>query len=106
MICNSCMIGDEEKEKSKVKLNVSKSGFHFNEVDYSMENFAYDKPQFMTIDIHEKDDEHCLRCFGCLSITRSSCFKGIKKDLLTIKLRRFYRPDYISSEKAYVSDIQ
>lgn len=54
------------------------------EVDYSMENFAYDKPQFMTIDIHEKDDEHCLRCFGCLSITRSKCFKGIKKICLRL----------------------
>lgn len=30
--CNSCMIGEEEERKSKVKLNVSKSGFLFNEV--------------------------------------------------------------------------
>lgn len=30
--CNLCMIGEEEERKLKVKFNVLKSGFFFNEV--------------------------------------------------------------------------
>lgn len=44
------MINEEEEGRSKVKLNVLKSEFLFNGVDYSLEDYVYLKPLFITID--------------------------------------------------------
>ncbi|EOA17989.1 hypothetical protein CARUB_v10006424mg [Capsella rubella] len=116
--CSSCKIREDEEEKSKTKLNATNSGFLSNGIEYSAGDFLYVIPKYITKD-------------GLKKVTRTEKFKygkniGLKAfvvcqllDVIVLKeprqgyntcfevnLRRFYRPEDISEEKAYRSDIQ
>ncbi|XP_019093153.1 PREDICTED: DNA (cytosine-5)-methyltransferase 1-like [Camelina sativa] len=42
--CNSCKIREHKEERSAIKLNVSKTGFFSNGIEYSAEDFVYVNP--------------------------------------------------------------
>ena len=62
------MIREELEGRSKIKLNVSKSGFVFIGVDYSKEDYVYVKPQFIMIDELKIQvwEEQWLKSFCCM----------------------------------------
>ncbi|KAJ0253860.1 Bromo adjacent homology (BAH) domain-containing protein [Hirschfeldia incana] len=104
--CSSCEIREDEKERSKLKLSASKTGFVFNGVDYCMEDYAYVNPKFMYAPekVQKFERNVDLKSFAIcqlLDVVVSSI-----NDLVETKVRRFYRPEDISLEKAYSADIQ
>ncbi|KAG7537210.1 C-5 cytosine methyltransferase [Arabidopsis suecica] len=111
--CNSCKIREDEEERSRIKLNVSKTGFFSNGIEYSVEDFVYVNPD--SIDGKEgsktsfKSGRNIgLRAYVVCQLLEIVPKESRKGDLgsFDVKVRRFYRPEDVSAEKAYASDIQ
>ncbi|XP_010472460.1 PREDICTED: DNA (cytosine-5)-methyltransferase 2-like [Camelina sativa] len=118
-LCTSCKIREDEAERSKTKLNASKTNFYSNGVEYSVEDFVYIIPSYITKDGLENGSKRKPfirygRNIGLsayvvcqlLDIVVVSEPKRASKASFEVKVARFYRPEDISGEKAYTSDIQ
>ncbi|CAN8255576.1 unnamed protein product [Cochlearia groenlandica] len=114
--CSSCRMRDDEEEKSETKLNASKTGFYVNGVEYSADDFVYVNPEYIAIDELKKSRDNFksgrnigLRAFVVCQLLEIIVKKESRKadsGYFEVKVRRFYRPEDISAEKAYTSDIQ
>ncbi|KAF8083357.1 hypothetical protein N665_0778s0010 [Sinapis alba] len=109
--CNSCRIRDDEEKRTEIKLNASKTGFSSNGVDYSVDDYVYVKPEnidgSMEANGRFKSGRNIgLRPFVVCQILEIIVLKESRKASFEVKVRRFYRPEDVSDEKAYASDIQ
>ncbi|CAA7027839.1 unnamed protein product [Microthlaspi erraticum] len=110
--CNSCRIRADEEERSKLKLNASKTGFFSKGIEYSVEDYVYVTPDSITSDESTKGDEKFKsgRNIGLKAFVVCQLLEVIVKDSrkgsFEVSVRRFHRPEDISPEKAYASDIQ
>ncbi|XP_010442374.1 PREDICTED: DNA (cytosine-5)-methyltransferase 1-like [Camelina sativa] len=112
--CNSCKIREDEEERSAIKLNVSKTGFFSNGIEYSTEDFVYVNPD--SIDglkedirtVYKSGRNIGLRAYVVCQLLEIVPKESRKADLdsFDVKVRRFYRPEDVSADKAYASDIQ
>ncbi|KAJ0233375.1 DNA (cytosine-5)-methyltransferase 1 [Hirschfeldia incana] len=109
--CSSCRIRDDEEKRTEIKLNASKTGFSSGGVDYSVNDYVYVKPE--NIDGSREANGRFksgrnigLRPFVVCQILEIIVLKESRKDSFEVKVRRFYRPEDVSDEKAYASDIQ
>ena len=109
--CSSCRIRDDEEKKTEIKLNASKTGFSSNGVDYSVDDYVYVKPE--DIDGSKEANGRFksgrnigLRPFVVCQILEIIVRKESRKASFEVKVRRLYRPEDVSDEKAYASDIQ
>ncbi|CAH8276765.1 unnamed protein product [Arabidopsis lyrata] len=112
--CSSCKIREDEEERSKTKLNDSKRGFLSNGIEYSSEDFVYVIPNYINEDGKRRPSFKYSQNVGLQAfvvcqlvdiIVLTEPKKGSKASF-EVNLRRFYRPEDISVEKAYASDIQ
>ncbi|CAH2044605.1 unnamed protein product, partial [Thlaspi arvense] len=111
--CNSCRIREDEKERSKIKLNDSRTGFSSNGSEYISGDYVYVNPQIMIQDgLKVKGKFKGGRNIGLDAFVVCQ-FLGIyiptqsnRNGSFGVYVRRFYRPEDISAEKAYTSDIQ
>ncbi|VVB07151.1 unnamed protein product [Arabis nemorensis] len=114
--CNSCRLREDEEKRSEIKLNVTKTGFFSKGIEYSAEDYVYVKPDYMTVDglkngigNFKSGRNIGLRAFVVCQLLEIIVPKDSRKaDLgsFEVKVRRFYRPEDISADKAYTSDIQ
>ncbi|AEE83379.1 (cytosine-5-)-methyltransferase [Arabidopsis thaliana] len=116
--CSSCKIRENEEERSKTKLNDSKTGFLSNGIEYHNGDFVYVLPNYITKDGLKKGSRRttlkCGRNVGLKAFVVCQLLDVIvleesrkaSKASFQVKLTRFYRPEDISEEKAYASDIQ
>ncbi|EOA28898.1 hypothetical protein CARUB_v10025150mg [Capsella rubella] len=117
--CSSCKTREDEEERSKTKLNASKTGFFSNGIEYSAEDFVYVIPSYITKDgVHKDAGRKPFIRYGrniglrayvvcqLLDIIVAKEPKRVDKTSFEVKVKRFYRPEDISSDKAYTSDIQ
>ncbi|KAI4351936.1 hypothetical protein L6164_006235 [Bauhinia variegata] len=112
-ICQSCKLKEAQKEKDTFKVNSSKTGFLFRGIEYSVYDYVYVSPFYF----EERIDQ------GTFKSGRNVGLKAyvvcqvleiiIKKEpeqaemqSTQVKVRRFFRPEDMSSEKAYCSDIR
>ncbi|KAG2259190.1 hypothetical protein Bca52824_078484 [Brassica carinata] len=102
---------DVTLEKTEIKLNASKTGFSSNGVDYSVDDYVYVKPE--DIDGSKEANGRFksgrnigLRPFVVCQILEIIVRKESRKASFEVKVRRLYRPEDVSDEKAYASDIQ
>ncbi|RID48003.1 hypothetical protein BRARA_I04553 [Brassica rapa] len=109
--CSSCRIREDEEKKTEIKLNSSKTGFSCNGVDYSDDDYVYVKPE--DIDGSKEANGRFksgrnigLRPFVVCQILEIIVLKESRKASFEVKVRRLYRPEDVSDEKAYASDIQ
>ncbi|EOA12790.1 hypothetical protein CARUB_v10025739mg [Capsella rubella] len=112
--CYSCKIREDEEERSTTKLNVSNTGFFSNGIEYSIEDFVYVNPD--SIDglkegsktVFKSGRNIGLRAYVVCQLLEIVPKESRKADLgsFDVKVRRFYRPEDVSAEKAYASDIQ
>ncbi|KAG2242456.1 hypothetical protein Bca52824_095705 [Brassica carinata] len=100
--CSSCEIREEENERSKLEVNISKRGFVYDGIDYCIEDYVYVKPLYMI----DPEKNIALDAFCVCQVLDIVFPKSSKDALFEVKLRRFYRPEDISTEKAYTSNIQ
>ncbi|XP_010274981.1 PREDICTED: DNA (cytosine-5)-methyltransferase 1A-like isoform X2 [Nelumbo nucifera] len=113
-ICYSCKIKEAEKEKEILKLNSSKTGFIYKGTEYSVRDFVYVSPhQFVSsTEEHEtfKSGRNVgLKAYVVCQFLELDAPKGSSQALpgsTKVKVRRFFRPEDVSSEQAYTSDVR
>ncbi|KAM7528630.1 hypothetical protein LguiB_032040 [Lonicera macranthoides] len=113
-LCHSCKTNESEKEEA-FELNTSKMNFKYQGSEYCINDFIYVGPDHFTAD--ERDTETFkggrnvgLRAYVICQILEIEAPKASSKqadpESVTVKVRRFFRPEDVSAEKAYRSDIR
>ncbi|KAK1367204.1 DNA (cytosine-5)-methyltransferase [Heracleum sosnowskyi] len=113
-ICNSCKSYKDYTEKEKFVVHSGKTSFVFKETEYSIHDFLYVSPQqFSTervgIETFKGGRNVGLKAYAICQLLEILVPKAPKKaetHSTEIKVRRFFRPEDISEEKAYCSDIR
>ncbi|OVA11624.1 Bromo adjacent homology (BAH) domain [Macleaya cordata] len=112
-VCHSCKI-KETQEKEIVKLSSSNTGFIYKGIEYMVDDFVYVSPQHFSTHTEEQGTFKAGRNVGLkafvvcqlLDIDFPKMSKNITPQSTEVKVRRFFRPEDTSSEKAYSSDIR
>ncbi|KAK1287655.1 DNA (cytosine-5)-methyltransferase 1B [Acorus calamus] len=110
--CHSCEVRESQREE--FKMNSSKLSFIYKKTEYSVHDFVYVSPHYFS---DAKEDHACfksgrnvgLRAYVVCQLLEIAVPKGSKQlspESTYVKVRRFYRPEDISSTKAYSSDVR
>ncbi|XP_063936532.1 DNA (cytosine-5)-methyltransferase 1A isoform X1 [Daucus carota subsp. sativus] len=113
-ICSSCKLDKDLTEKEKFVVHSDKTSFVFNGTEYSIHDFLYVSPQQFSTERVGNETFKGGRNVGLkayaicqlLEIIVPKAPKQAEPHSTEIKVRRFYRPEDISDEKAYCSDIR
>ncbi|KAG6493708.1 hypothetical protein ZIOFF_048702 [Zingiber officinale] len=108
-VCDSCKEKSLQKDDFKLSSN---SSFVYKRIEYTVQDFLYVRPQFF--DSEEQEDLGTfksgrnvgLKAYVVCQILEIPVSKQHTLKSAKVKVRRFYRPEDISSEKAYSSDIR
>lgn len=113
-VCNSCKIKEAEKSKEVFNINSSGNGFTFEGTEYHLHDFVYLSPELF--DTEERDQETFkggrnvgLKAYvvcQLLEILEPKASKQACPTSTKVKVQRFFRPEDVSPEKAYSSDIR
>ncbi|KAL6956133.1 DNA (cytosine-5-)-methyltransferase [Sarracenia purpurea var. burkii] len=113
-LCHSCKANQAQRDKEIFNVNSSLTGFTFKGTEYQIHDFIYLGSNHFEED--EKDSETFkggrnvgLKAYvicQLLEIEGAKVPKQTDPQSMKVKVRRFYRPEDISLEKAYRSDIQ
>lgn len=112
--CHACSIVEAENEKEIFNVSSSKTSFVYRTVEYSVHDYIYASPQYFEFDKVESETFKGGRNVGLkayvvcqvLEIIVPNEHKQAVKESTQIKVKRFYRPEDISAERAYSSDIR
>ncbi|XVF16901.1 hypothetical protein REPUB_Repub10bG0070900 [Reevesia pubescens] len=112
--CNSCQVKDAGRDKEIFKVNSLKTGFVYRGIEYSLHDYVYVSPHQFALECAENENFKGGRNIGLkpyvvcqvLEIIVPKEPKKAGKESTQIKVRRFFRPEDISAEKAYNSDIR
>nr|KYP42268.1 DNA (cytosine-5)-methyltransferase 1B [Cajanus cajan] len=112
-VCPSCKIQDTQKEKDIFKVLSSKSGFLLKGTEYSLNDYIYASPfefeEKIEQGTHKSGRNVGLKAYVVCQVLEIIVKKEIKQAdsrSTQIKIRRFFRPEDVSDEKAYSSDIR
>ncbi|CAL1381124.1 unnamed protein product [Linum trigynum] len=111
--CNSCKIREVEEANDKFKVNSSGTGFVLGGIQYSLHDFVYVQSENF---VRRKEAGTFkggrnvgLEAYVVCELVEINVEKETRQTSersTQIKVRRFFRPEDISSEKAYCSDIR
>ncbi|KAF5803309.1 putative DNA (cytosine-5-)-methyltransferase [Helianthus annuus] len=112
--CYSCKITEDEKKKEVFEVNESKTGFTYLATEYGVDDFVYVGPHHFDSDergngTHKSGRNVGLKAYvvcQLLQIESPKTSKRVDPDSVMVQVRRFYRPEDLSADKAYRSDIQ
>lgn len=112
--CHSCQIKEAQKDKETFKVNSSRTGFVYQGTEYSVNDYVYVGPHNFSGESMEHLTFKGGRNVGLkpyvvcqvLEIIVTKETKRIEEKYTQVKVRRFFRPEDISVEKAYCSDIR
>ncbi|XP_004287724.1 PREDICTED: DNA (cytosine-5)-methyltransferase 1-like [Fragaria vesca subsp. vesca] len=111
--CFSCKANEEEKAKEVFEVNSSKTGFIYSGVEYSVHDYVYVSPYHFSVQTIETELFKAGRNLGLKPFVVCQVLgiitKGSKQSEMKstqVKVRRFFRPEDISVEKAYCSDVR
>ncbi|XVE83441.1 hypothetical protein DITRI_Ditri16bG0089000 [Diplodiscus trichospermus] len=112
--CHSCQVKDAERDKETFKVNSSKTDFVYRGIEYLLHDYVYVSPHQFVLERAENENFKGGRNIGLkpyvvcqvLEILVPQEQKKAGMESTQIKVRRFFRPDDISAEKAYNSDIR
>ncbi|KAK1370563.1 DNA (cytosine-5)-methyltransferase [Heracleum sosnowskyi] len=113
-VCQSCTINNSEKEEKLFKLNTSMKSFRYQGTEFHTLDYLYVAPHHFKVDEREIELFKGGRNIGLkayvvcqlLEIKACNASKQDNPECVNIKVRRFFRPDDISAENAYSSDIR
>nr|GMC78622.1 DNA (cytosine-5)-methyltransferase 1B-like [Ipomoea batatas] len=111
--CNSCKM----KQASNVrvfKLCTSTTSFTYRGIQYSICDFLYLSPLYLAANEKQKTTFKNSRNIGLksyivcqlLGVESDNSFERADPECVMIKVRRFFKPEDISKEKAFFSDVQ
>ncbi|KQK20551.1 DNA (cytosine-5)-methyltransferase 1B isoform X2 [Brachypodium distachyon] len=109
-VCSSCEHREPERDELRI---LSKTSFIYRKVTYSVHDFLYIRPEFFSQE-EDRGTYKAGRNIGLkpyavchlLDVCEPVGSKKINPASAKVSVRRFYRPDDISSDKAYTSDIR
>ncbi|XP_045819447.1 DNA (cytosine-5)-methyltransferase 1-like isoform X1 [Trifolium pratense] len=111
--CQSCKLEEAEKEKQIFKVNSSKSTFVLEGTEYSLNDYVYVSPfefeERIEQGTHKSGRNVGLKAYVVCQVLEIIVKKETKQAEIKsteLKVRRFFRPEDVSSEKAYCSDVQ
>jgi DNA (cytosine-5)-methyltransferase 1 len=112
--CHSCKLKEAQREKETFKVNLSMTGFTQNGIEYNVHDFVYLAPNQFAANGRDNETFKGGRNVGLkayvlcqlLEIEVPNAPERPFPESTMVKVRRFYRPEDISSEKAYCSDIR
>ncbi|PON37520.1 C-5 cytosine methyltransferase [Trema orientale] len=112
--CHSCRVKEVQKEKEVYKVNSSKTSLVYNGIEYSVYDYVYISPHNFADERTDNGTFKAGRNVGLkayvvcqvLEIIVKKETKEAEIKSTQVKVRRFYRPEDISAQKAYVSDIR
>ncbi|RRT61362.1 hypothetical protein B296_00030319 [Ensete ventricosum] len=111
-VCNSC---EQKVSQQDEFLISSKTCFIYKKSEYNVHDFLYIRPQFLAEENEEDHGTHKagrnvgLKAFvvcHLLEIQTSLGCKDPTPKSTQVRVRRFYRPEDVSTTKAYGSDIR
>ncbi|XP_052207175.1 DNA (cytosine-5)-methyltransferase 1-like [Diospyros lotus] len=113
-VCSSCKLRKDQSEKESFKVNASKTSIFYKGIEYAIHDFVYISPHQFAAERVETDTFKGGRNVGLkayvvcqlLQILVPKTVKQADARSTEIKVRRFFRPDDISAERAYCSDIR
>ncbi|KAK7314847.1 hypothetical protein VNO77_33375 [Canavalia gladiata] len=111
--CHSCKLKNAQKEKDIFKVNSSKSGFLLKGTEYTLNDYIYASPfefeEKIEQGTHKSGRNVGLKAYVVCQVLEIIVKKETKQAEVKstqVKIRRFFRPEDVSNEKAYCSDIQ
>lgn len=113
-MCDSCGIREGEDKKEVFEVNESKTGFTYMATKYDVDDFVYVGSYHFESDergneTHKGGRNVGLKAYVICQLMKIENPKNSKlddPDLVMVQVRRFYRPEDLSLDKAYRSDIQ
>lgn len=110
-VCHSCKVKETMREKDGFKVNLHRNGFTLKGTEYHVHDFVYlahhhfaDKDGNRDMFRNEGMKAYVVCQLLGIEVPKTStkaCPESTK-----VKVRRFFRPEDISEEKAYYSDIR
>ncbi|KAK2367307.1 DNA (cytosine-5)-methyltransferase [Trifolium repens] len=111
--CQLCKLEEAEKEKQIFKVNSSKSSFVLEGTEYSLNDYVYVSPfeieERIEQGTHKSGRNVGLKAYVVCQVLEIIVKKETKQAEVKsteLNVRRFFRPEDVSSEKAYCSDVQ
>lgn len=112
--CHSCKTKEAQKDKEMFKINSSKAGFFYQGTEYSIHDFVYVASHHFSTEKVGNETYKGGRNVGLkayvvsqlLDVTVSKATKEPTVNNTQVKVRRFFRPEDVSADKAYCSDIR
>lgn len=112
-LCSSCILKQDKTEKEIFKVHSSQTGFRFEGIEYCLQDFVYISPGYFNADeddceTHKGGRNVGLRAYvvcQLLEIKGPKSSKSVDAESFQVQVRRFYRPEDVSAEKAYHSDV-
>ncbi|RAL39532.1 hypothetical protein DM860_003065 [Cuscuta australis] len=111
--CHSCN-GRKSHEKNDFTVCTSMKSFTYRGIQYNIQDFLYFSSQYLMENhegkksvvnsLHHKPEAYVV-C-RLLEVEVSCSLKQSNPESVKIKVQRFFRPEDISAQNAYVSDIQ
>ncbi|KAF8404029.1 hypothetical protein HHK36_008905 [Tetracentron sinense] len=106
--CNSCKIKETHREKENFKTNSSNTGFTYKGSEFYVHDFVYVSPLPLAVDREDHAnfrDGHSVgsKAYAVCHLLEIDIPKPPKQAVI---VRRFFRPEDISAEKGYSSDIR
>ncbi|CAK9149524.1 unnamed protein product [Ilex paraguariensis] len=112
--CHSCTIKKVHSDKEIFKVNASETGFVYKGTEYVVHDFVYVSHHSFSAERLENETFKGGRNVGLkayvvcqlLEIVVPKVLKQTTAKSTQVKVRRFFRPEVISADKAYSSDIR
>ncbi|XAR69644.1 DNA (cytosine-5-)-methyltransferase [Bertholletia excelsa] len=112
--CDSCKLRKAQSDKEFFQVNASKTSFVYEGTEYFIYDFVFVSPLHFCEDKVENGTFKSGRNVGLkayvvcqlLEIVPPKAPKQADANCTKVKIRRFFRPEDISTEKAYCSDIR
>ncbi|KAK6939353.1 DNA (cytosine-5)-methyltransferase 1, replication foci domain [Dillenia turbinata] len=109
--CQSCMLKESQRERETFSVNSMKTSFVHKGTEYCIHDFLYVSPSLFDdeegFETHKCGKNVGLKAFVvCQLVEIIAPTNLVNAKSTKVKVRRFFRPEDISAEKAYCSDIQ
>ncbi|KAL2928901.1 hypothetical protein RDABS01_034312 [Bienertia sinuspersici] len=113
-ICCACKTKEADKEHKSLKVNSSKTSLAYEGAEYKIDDFFYVAPRYFAEVEKENETFKSGRSVGLkpyticqlLEIEMPKASRKSDPESIKIKARRFFRPEDISAEKAYRSELR
>lgn len=115
--CHACKLRTENKERLSTRILANDEGISYQGIEYRIKDFFYVSPDALPslsdesepVEKFKASRNRGLRAFAICQLLSLKTEKGSKQlnaKNTRLSVRRFFRPEDISAEKAYTADVR